>query len=369
MLSARCLFKINKQCQHFCKYIHSSKRFTTSNINISENNMTTRSQKTIQLLKDTGAVIPIFCGPMYPGSNPELVAAVSKHGGLGIVQPLALTHLYGHDFRTGLQLIKSLSDHRPFGVNFTILPNKKYKKMMDEWMHISIEEGVKFFLTSLGKPDEIVKIAHMHNIKVYHDVHSVEFAKRAADAGVDGLNLLNCDMGGQTGTLTASAFISELSESNIDLPFVCAGGIGDEKGFAAALDMGYAGIQMGTRFLATPECKITNSYKNGIVNATAKDIVITNKLAGTSSSVIATPEIMKGGLKVNWFMNYLLRQRLTKGLARMFLLTKAVDVYKKSTNDESFQIWQAGKGVSDINAIEPVETILKRFASVKQIST
>lgn len=64
---------------------------------------------------------------MYPGSNPELVAAVSRHGGLGIVQPLSLTHLYGHDFREGLRLVRKLSEGKPFGVNFTIVPNKKYK--------------------------------------------------------------------------------------------------------------------------------------------------------------------------------------------------------------------------------------------------
>ena len=62
--------------------------------------------KTKQFLKDTGASIPVVCGPMYPGSNPELVAAVSEAGGFGVVQPVALTSLYGHDFREGLKLIK-----------------------------------------------------------------------------------------------------------------------------------------------------------------------------------------------------------------------------------------------------------------------
>lgn len=89
---------------------------------------------------------------MYPGSNPELIAAVSRHGGLCIVQPLSLTHLYGYDFREGLKLIKLLNGGKPFGVNFTILPNKKYKKMVDEWMDISIDEGVTLlFLDVIGK--------------------------------------------------------------------------------------------------------------------------------------------------------------------------------------------------------------------------
>ena len=106
------------------------------------------SAATQRFLDDAGCAVPVIKGPMYPGSNPELVAAVSAAGGLGVVQPISLTHLYGHDFREGLQLIKRLTD-KPFGVNFTILENKKYKKQMDDWMHIAADEGVKFFLTSL----------------------------------------------------------------------------------------------------------------------------------------------------------------------------------------------------------------------------
>jgi nitronate monooxygenase len=325
------------------------------------------SNMTRRLLNDTGATIPVFCGPMYPGSNPELVAAVSGSGGFGIAHPLAISHLYGHkDFRTGVKLIKQLSGNKPFGVNCTILPNEKYKKMMDDCIDVSIEEGVKFFLTSLGKPDEIVKKAHSMGIKVYHDVHNVELARRAAGAGVDGLNLLNKDMGGQTGMLDAESFINEVKTLNLGIPLVCAGGVGDENGFAAALDMGYAGVQMGTRFLATHECLVTSSYKQAIVNATSDDIVRTNKLAGVDSSVIRTKQIEQGGLRVNWLVSWLLKQPSTKNIARMFLLQRAVDSYKKSAFDEDFEIWQAGKGVSAIDKVESVAAIMERFSVVTQ---
>ena len=322
-----------------------------------------------QLLNDTGASIPVFCGPMYPGSNPELVAAVSRAGGIGIVQPLSLTYLYKHNFREGLRLIKSLSGGKPLGVNFTILPNKKYQKMVDEWMDISISEGVKFFLTSLGKPDSIVNMAHKHGIKVYHDVHSIELARRAAAAGVDGLILLNSSMGGQTGSLEADHFIKEVKILNLNIPLVCAGGIGDEAGFSYALDQGYAGVQMGTRFLATPECMVSDGYKNGIILAKSEDIVLTNKLAGTESSVIRTPMIEQGGLRTNMLISFLLRQPATKGYARMYLLQQAIDSYKKAAFDSSYEIWQAGKGVSVINSIEPVADILARFGAVPQLNS
>lgn len=295
------------------------------------------------------------------------MAAVSRSGGMGIVQPLSLTHLYGHDFRKGLRLIKELSNGKPFGVNFTILPNKKYQQMMDTWMEISIEEGVKFFLTSLGKPDIIVRVAHKHGIKVYHDVHNAELAKRAAGAGVDGLNLLNNEMGGQTGSISAKDFIEQVTAFDLKIPLLCAGGVGNEKDFAAMLRMGYAGVQMGTRFLATPEAQVSQAYKNAIVKATREDIVWTNKLAGTESSVIRTPMIEKGGLRANAILSFLLRQPLTKGLARVFMLQQAVKGYQKAAFDDSYEIWQAGKGVSSIHAIEPVDDILKRFSMVEEL--
>jgi len=301
---------------------------------------------------------------MYPGSNPELVAAVSAAGGFGVVQPISMTHLYGHDFREGLKLIKSLTS-RPFGVNFTIVENKKYRKQMEEWMDISIDEGVKFFLTSLGKPDKIVRKAEAHGVKVYHDVHNAAVARKSLDAGVHGLNCLNSSMGGQTGGLTAEAFLSELQAGGFgDTPLVCAGGVGDEEDFRRALELGYAGAQLGTRFLATTECKVTDSYKRAIVAAKASDIVWTNKLAGTNSSVIRTPQIEQGGLKVNPLVGWLLQNRYTKLLTRTLMLTRALDTYKKAATDESYEVWQAGRGVERIHEVETCQQVLQRFGQV-----
>ena len=300
---------------------------------------------------------------MYPGSNPELVAAVSEAGGFGVVQPISLTTLYGHDFREGLRLIKSLTS-RPFGVNFTIVPNKRYQKQMDEWMDISIDEGVKFFLTSLGKPDRIVKIASQHGIKVYHDVHTPAVALKAADAGVHGLNCLNDSMGGQTGNRSAAAFAAELQGLGLDIPLVQAGGVGDETDLQTALELGYAGVQLGTRFLASPEAKVTDSYKNAIVKAVASDIVWTNKLAGTNSSVIRTPQVESGGLRVNPLVGWLLTNSYTKTITRMLMLTRAIETYKKAAFDDKYEIWQAGKGVEKIHSIEPCADIIRRFAAV-----
>ena len=318
------------------------------------------SKNTQQFLADTGAKTPVVCGPMYPGSNPELVAAVSEAGGLGVVQPVALTSLYGHDFREGLQLIKQLTD-RPFGVNFTIFggANKKYHEQMQEWMQISIEEGVKFFLTSLGKPDAVVKAAKEHGIVVYHDVPNKKVAMAMRDSGVDGLNCINWRGGGQTGIQAAEQFMEELHD--IKIPLICAGGIGNADDFKQALELGYAGVQLGTRFLATNECMITDSYKQAIVDSSEQDIVWTNKIAGNNSSVIKTDDIMKGGLRTGPVINYMLRKPSLKKYARMWLMSKGIRNYSKTAFSDDVKFWQAGKGLGNIKSVESVADVLQEF--------
>ena len=111
--------------------------------------------------------VPLVCGPMYPCSNPELVAAVSAAGALGIVQPIALTYVHGHDFRDGLRFIKRLTPN-PIGFNALIEGNNKlYRARMELWIDIALEEGVRFFLTSLGNPKWVCEKVHAVGGVVY----------------------------------------------------------------------------------------------------------------------------------------------------------------------------------------------------------
>lgn len=314
-----------------------------------------------KLLQQLGIEVPVICGPMYPGSNPELVAAVSEAGGMGVVQPISMTHIYKHDFREGLRLIKSLTD-KPFGVNFTLMDGVKvYEQRNRQWMEIAIEEGVKFFLTSLGNPKPIVKVAREHGITVYHDVTTRSFAQKAVDAGVDGLNCVNNRAGGQTGQVSPEQILEELGD--LAVPLVCAGGVGDENDFKRMLDAGYAGVQLGTRFLATTECQVPDDYKQAIVDHGEDDIVWTNKLAGTFSSVIRTPDMEKLGLQTGPITSRLLKNRKTKKLTRMLLLLRSTQRYKKvALNPGYAQYWQAGKGIGHIQAVESAGDVVRRFA-------
>jgi nitronate monooxygenase len=318
---------------------------------------------TQQFLQDSGAKVPILCGPMYPGSNPELIAAVSEAGGFGVVQPVTMTSLYGHDFRKGLQLIKQLTK-KPFGVNFTIFggANQKYHEQMKTWMEIAIEEDIKFFLTSLGKPHEVIKSAKENGIKVYHDVHNKKVALAMMDAGVDGLICLNWRAGGQTGVQSAEQFMEDLKDVNV--PLICAGGISNKEDYQKALEMGYAGVLMGTRFLATHECKVSNAYKQAIVNAEEKDIVWTNKIAGNNSSMIKTDDIMKGGLRTGPIINFMLKHDKLKKYARMYLMSRGLKKYNKAAFDDSVQYWQAGKGVGNIPSVKSVKEVIDEFRTI-----
>ena len=317
------------------------------------------SATTQQFLDDTGVETPVVCGPMFPGSNAELIAAVSEGGGLGVIQPVTMTFMYKEDLRAGIRRIKALTD-KPFGVNFTLLNGvKAYEKRNREWMDIAIDEGVKFFLTSLGNPKQVVREAEKHGIVVYHDVTTRSFAEKAVDAGVSGLNCVNNRAGGQTGSVSPERMVDELGD--LGLPLVCAGGVGDAEGFRKALDAGYAAVQMGTRFLATEECQVNDDYKRAIVGAGVEDIVITNKLAGTDSSVILTPDIEALGLRAGPIGSAMLRGRKTKKLMRMIYLARSMQKYKRLNRSGYEEYWQAGKSVGGIREILPAGEVVRRF--------
>ena len=147
-----------------------------------------------------GVDYPIVQTGMGYVSDARLTAATSAAGGLGIIGSGLMSY---DELATAIATVKDHTD-RPFGVNFTLMPNRRYRKRMEAWLDIAMEEGVKFFLTSLGKPDWVVKRAHTNGIIVYHDVSKAKFAKYAIDAGVDGLNCVNNRGGGQTGRDSSS---------------------------------------------------------------------------------------------------------------------------------------------------------------------
>jgi nitronate monooxygenase len=298
---------------------------------------------------------------MYPCSNPELVAAVSEAGGIGIVQPLSMVYVHGYPLRQGLQKIKSLTK-KPFGMNIIVEKSSKiYENRMREAVTIALEEGCRFFITSLGSPKWVVEAVKPLGGIVYHDVTLRSWAEKAITCGVDGLICVNKRAGGHAGTLSPQELYEQLSD--IGLPLVCAGGIGDERDFAEALSMGYAAVQMGTRFIATTECKEKLDYKEAILKAHEDDIVLTERVTGIPLSVIRTPYVEQVGMKVGPIARYLLQNRWTKHWMRMWYGFLAVRRFRKVSlqGGSSKDYWQAGKSADHVHDIVPAATIINRF--------
>jgi len=311
-----------------------------------------------------GIEVPLICGAMYPCSNPELVAAVSAAGGIGIVQPLSLSYVHGHEFRAGLRYIRELTD-RPIGVNLIIeRSSKRYLERVHRWLDIALEEQVPLLVTALGNPRWVVERAAPAGVTVYHDVTERKWADKALDGGVDGFICVNDRAGGHAGTRSTRQLLEELQP--LGKPLICAGGIGDAAGFAAAIRDGYAGVQMGTRFIATQECSAHDDYKQAILQAGEDDIVLSEKISGVPVSLIATPSIRGMGLKAGPLAKRLLRGRRTRHWMRTFYSLQSVWKLKRASLQgmEYRDIFQAGKSAAAITDIRPAGDIVREFADV-----
>ena len=312
--------------------------------------------------RDCGSQVPILCGAMYPCSNPELVAAVSEAGGMGIIQPLSLVFVHKHGFREGLKLIKSLTS-QPVGLNIiTEKSSKKYQERMQSWLDVALEEGIRFFVTSLGDPRWVVDRVAPYSGVVYHDVTERKWALKAIDSGANGLICVNRRAGGHAGPLGAQEVYDQLAD--LGLPLVCAGGVSTHEGYAEALRIGYAGVQLGTRFIATTECTAHDDYKQAILRASARDIVLTDKISGVPVAVIRTPYIDKVGTRAGWLARILLRSPRFKHYIRMFYSLMALWQLKRaSTEGAGYKdYFQAGQSVDGIESIEPAGDIVRRLA-------
>lgn len=314
-------------------------------------------------LDHAGIEVPLLCGAMYPCSNPELVAAVSAAGGMGIIQPISLVFAHGHEFREGLRRIKALTD-RPVGMNVIVEKSSQtYEKRMREWVDVALAEGVRFFVTSLGDPRWVVDAAHAAGGYVYHDVTERKWAEKALASGVDGLIAVNDRAGGHAGGKTPEQLLAELGD--LGVPLLCAGGIGDERGFARALGLGYAGVQIGTRFIATTECQAHSDYKAAIVKAKAEDIVLTERISGVPVAVIQTDYIKRTGTKAGPIARRLLKGRKSKHWMRTYYALLSIWQLKHASAQGATykDYWQAGKSVDGIDAVEPAGDVVRRFAA------
>ena len=198
----------------------------------------------------------------------RLAAAVSGAGGLGLIGG---TTMGGAEWLVAqIREARALTD-RPFGVGFiSHMPNTA------ELMAIALGEGVRIIAHSFADPAPYVAAAHDADAVVLCQVRTVEAARQAALAGVDVITAQGTEAGGHTGLVSTLPLVPAVIDAVAPIPVVAAGGIADGRGIAAALMLGADGVWIGTRFLATTECGVSDSYKARVVAATGNDTVLTD---------------------------------------------------------------------------------------------
>lgn len=217
-----------------------------------------------------GIKYPIIQGAMAWISTPELVAAVSNAGGMGV---MATGHLDGEGCRAAIRRLKSMTD-KPYAVNVMLLSD-----FVDDIVRVICEEGVPAVTTGAGSPGKYMAQFKAAGIKVIPVVPSVAMAKKFVKDGADAVIAEGMESGGHIGKTTTMALVPQVVDA-VDVPVIAAGGIADGRGMAAATMLGASGFQLGTRFLVAKECTVHQNYKNKIIKAKDIDTTTTGQSTG-----------------------------------------------------------------------------------------
>lgn len=216
-----------------------------------------------------GIKYPIIQAGMIWASGWKLAAAVSNAGGLGII---GAGSMYPEVLRTHIQQCKQVTD-KPFAVNLPLLyPD------IDQHIGIIIEEKVPIVFTSAGNPKTWTARLKEQGITVVHVVSSAKFARKCQDAGVDAVVAEGFEAGGHNGREeTTTLCLIPAVRTAISIPLIAAGGIATGKAMYAMMALGAEGVQMGSRFVCTPEASSHIAFKDAVVAAGEGDTVVTLK--------------------------------------------------------------------------------------------
>jgi NAD(P)H-dependent flavin oxidoreductase YrpB (nitropropane dioxygenase family) len=236
-----------------------------------------------------GIKYPIIQGAMARLPQAELVSAVSDAGGLGNLAALSLRSI--EEFRQEIKTIRGLTD-KPFAVNITMSPRARNKNYED-YIEVAIEEGVGIFEIAGGKPTPFMKRLKSAGAKVIDKVGRIKDARAAEDAGADAISVIGFEAGGRPGAdrIGSIALIPMVVDS-VKIPVIAGGGIGDARGFVAALALGAEGVLMGTRFMVSRECSLTPETEKRFIEAKGNETVVVEHYANFFGRIL--PQISGG---------------------------------------------------------------------------
>ncbi len=217
-----------------------------------------------------GIQYPIFQGGMAWVAEYHLAAAVSEAGGLGIIGAGGAPAEF---VREQIRETKKLTD-KVFGVNVMLMNPEA-----DAIAQVIVDEGVQVVTTGAGNPAKYMKLWKDAGVKVIPVVASVALAKLMERSGVDAVIAEGTESGGHIGSATTMTLVPQVVDA-VQIPVIAAGGIGDGRGFAAAMMLGAEAVQMGTRFLVAKECVVHANYKEKVIKAKDIDSEVTGLTNG-----------------------------------------------------------------------------------------
>lgn len=273
---------------------------------------------------------PAIVAPMFLVSGPDLVIASCRAGLIGSFPTLnARTPDILDDWLH--QITRATTNTPPFAANLIL---HKSNERREEDLAVVTAHKVPLVLASVGSPALITDQVHAYGGLVFSDVASVRHARKAVDAGADGLILLTAGAGGNTGWLNPFAFVAEVRRF-YDGPLVVAGGLMHGRELRAlevlGADLGY----LGTRFLASRESMAPDAHKEAIVAASADDVLLTDAISGLPANFLRTRLQEAGVLQADGTVDPSARE--------------GVFSYKN--------VWSAGHGVAGVDRIDGVADI------------
>ncbi len=285
-----------------------------------------------------GLTIPVIAAPMFLVSGPDLVVETCNAGAIGTFPSLNQRTTEG--YKDWLQDIKGRlkPDAAPFGVNHIVHPTNT--RLMADMM-VTVEEKVPLIITSLGAVREVVDAVHGYGGVVFHDIANVRHAKKAAQAGVDGLILVANGAGGHAGVVNPFALVNEVRQF-FDGCIILSGCLSTGRDVAASLMMGADFAYMGTRFIATTESQAQIHYKEMIVEAGSADITYTPAVSGIPANFL-TPSLLENGID-----------------------PKSLPEHKLDMGEEAKAwktVWSAGQGSASVHDIVPTAELMARLKS------
>ncbi|MCL2678121.1 MAG: nitronate monooxygenase [Clostridiales bacterium] len=285
---------------------------------------------------------PILQGGMAWISDASLAAAVSEGGGLGVISAV---NTNAEAVRAEIRKAKGLTA-RPFGVNIMLMsPNAS------EIAAMVIEEKVPVVTTGAGLPAKYMAAWREAGVKVIPVVASVATAKMAARGGACAVIAEGGESGGHVGDLTTMTLVPQVCGA-LEIPVIAAGGIGDGRGLAAALMLGAAGVQLGTRFLLADECTVHENYKEKIIKARDIDTMSTGKRLGHPVRALKNP-----------FMQEFLRQEYDPSVSDKDLAEAGAGALRLAAKEGDLQngCFMAGQAAGMIHKRQAAAEIIREI--------